>query len=207
MDALMSFSVSTTGSQGAELRLAVGRFLSDFGKSINDAVLGTKLWTCFEQARAAGATLNSMDAVRVAMFAEAPIYDLGFAIVNAAVIFSLVEQSYIIAETEYASRADVDVVMDRMNAVVEEVKLNKADSFTVKDYQNFIALSALMIQHLAITELQLPRIVQYHFPFHYPALALSNLIYGTGSRSGELIAENKVVHPAFMQRDIVALSE
>jgi prophage DNA circulation protein len=42
---------------------------------------------------------------------------------------------------------------------------------------------------------------------NYPALALSNRIYADGSRSEELIAENQTVHPAFMQRDIIALSE
>jgi prophage DNA circulation protein len=41
---------------------------------------------------------------------------------------------------------------------------------------------------------------------HYPAHALSNRIYGDGSRGEELIAENKTVHPAFMQRDVIALS-
>ena len=69
-----------------------------------------------------------------------------------------------------------------------------------------VQLSALLIQHLSATERQLPRIVKYHMPINYPALALSNRIYGDGSRSDELVAENETVHPAFMQRDIIALS-
>jgi prophage DNA circulation protein len=53
----------------------------------------------------------------------------------------------------------------------------------------------------------LPRIVNYQMPINYPALALANRIYADGSRSDELIAENETVHPAFMQRDVIALSE
>jgi hypothetical protein len=207
MDALMSFSVLSTGSDGAELRLAIGQFLSNFHQSVAAGILGTELFACFEKARAAGATLNSMDTVRFAMFAETPTYVLGLTVVNAAIIFSFVEQAQIIAGAEFASRFDVDVIIDRMNAVTEDIKLDKADSFEVSDYQNFIALAALLIQHLSITELKLPRVVQYHMPVNYPALALANRIYGDGSRSDELIAENKTIHPAFMQRDIVALSE
>jgi prophage DNA circulation protein len=207
MNELSSFSISTTGAEGATLRTAIGKVLSNFNDMLLGEVIGTELFACFELARTAGATLASMDRVRVAMFAEVPIYELGLAMVNAGVIFSLVEQSQIIAATEFKSQLDVNVVIDRMNVVIEETKLNKADTFTMGDYQNFIALSALLIQHLATTALQLPRIVQYHMPFNYPALALSNRIYGVGSRSDELIAENKTVHPAFMQRDVIALSE
>jgi hypothetical protein len=205
--ALTSFSISTTGVDGANLRIAVGKLFSDLDESISKFALGDELYTCFEQARLAGATLNSMDNVRNAMFAEAPVYLLGVTIVNAAIIFSIVEQSQIIATIEFDSRASVDDVIVRMNAAIENIKLNKADSFVVNDYQNFIALSALLIQHLAVTELQLPRIVRYQMPINYPALTLSNRIYGDGSRSDELIAENKTVHPAFMQRDIIALSQ
>jgi prophage DNA circulation protein len=76
-----------------------------------------------------------------------------------------------------------------------------------KDYQNFVGLAALLVQHLSATERQLPRVVSYRYPVNFPALTLSNRIYGVGSRSDELIAENKTVHPAFMQRNVIALSE
>jgi prophage DNA circulation protein len=96
--------------------------------------------------------------------------------------------------------------MDAMNIAIEEIKLNKADSFVASDYQSFVFIAALLIQHMSSTERQLPRVVKYTWPVHYPSLTMSNRIYGEGSRSEELIAENKVVHPLFMQRDIIALS-
>ena len=97
-------------------------------------------------------------------------------------------------------------LIDEMTVIIEDIKLNKANSFVASDYQNVVALSALLIQHLSATERELPRIVTYAMPINYPALALANRIYGDASRSDELADENETVHPAFMQRDIIALS-
>lgn len=204
--ALVSFPIAAGGA-GADLRSAVGTFMANFSELIVDRTLGTELLGCFEAARAAGATLVSMNTVRVAMFAEAPLFPLGSSIVNAAIIFSFVEQCQIIAPMIFASRIEVDVLIDEMTAIIEDIKLNKSDLLVANDYQNFGSLAALLIQHLSSTERQLPRVVGYQMPTNMPALALANLIYGDGSRSDELVAENKTVHPAFMQRDIIALSE
>jgi hypothetical protein len=207
MAQLVRFPVSSVGDEGANLRSAVGKFLSNFHQLIVDRVVGTELFACFEQARVAGATVGSMNNVRKAMFVEAPMFPLGLAIVNAAVIFSFVEQSQVIAKMQFRSRIEASALMDEMAVVIEDIKLTKADSFVSKDYQNFVGLAALLVQHLSATERQLPRVVSYRYPVNFPALTLSNRIYGVGSRSDELIAENKTVHPAFMQRNVIALSE
>ncbi len=204
--ALLSFSLTPVGTAGADLRSAVGKFLSNFSELVVNKVVGTELFACFEQARVAGATLYSMNTVREAMFLEKPVFQLGFDIMNAGIIFSFVEQSQIIAGMEFRSRSQVSVLLDELSVVIEAIKLNKADEFIPNDYQNFVSLAALLVQHMSATERQLPRIIQLQMPIHYPSLALSNRIYGNGSRSEELIAENKTVHPAFMQRDIVALA-
>jgi len=205
MPLLIAFSSSDV-LEGALLRAKVGKFLSNFSIMYDNKTIGAELLACFDQARIAGTTLMSLNDVRNAMFAEAPVFDLGVGIVNAAIIFSFVEQSQIISVTEFASRGEVDSLMEAMSEIIEQIKLNKADSFSSRDYQNFVQLAALLIQHLSAIDRQLPRIVPYSFPVNYPALAMSNRIYGDGTRSEELIAENKTVHPAFMQRDIIALS-
>jgi hypothetical protein len=206
MAALVTFPIAAGGA-GADLRSAIGSFMGNFSELIIDRTIGTELFACFEAARATGATLVSMNNVRVAMFAEAPAFPLGAAIVNAGIIFSFVEQCQIIAVMSFSSRPQVDVLIDEMTAIIEDIKLNKADSFVASDYQNVVMTAALLIQHLSATERQLPRIVKYQMPINYPALALANRIYGDASRSDELVAENETVHPAFMQRDIIALSE
>jgi len=194
------------GKATVDLRTAVGKFLAEFPTMADNWVLGTELLNCFELARAAGATLNSMARLRATMFAEVPARHMGTTIVNAAILFSFIEESEIIAVQVFKSRGEVAELMDAMGVAIEDIKLNKADSFAANDYQAFVKIAALLIQHMSATERQLPRVVQYTWPIHYPSLALSNRIYGEGSRSEELIAENKVVHPLFMQRQILALS-
>jgi hypothetical protein len=205
MEALVNFPVAASDA-GAAMRVAVGKFMVRFSDLIYDRTIGTELYDCFEKARAAGATLNSMDRVREVMLAETPMYPVGNAIVNAAVIFSFVEQSQIIAIMVFASRFEAGAIMDAMSKVIEEIKVEKADSFVSGDYQHFVRLAALLVEHLSATERLLPRIVSYQWPVHYPSLTMANRIYGDGARSEELIAENKTVHPAFMQRHIIALS-
>jgi hypothetical protein len=206
MKQLMNFSI-TSDQAGADFRSAIGTYLSNFYDNLTTNVLGEELYNCFEMARAAGATLTLMNTVREAMLLETPMFPLGLRIVNAAIIFSFVEQSQIISVTVFTSRIQVDDLMDQMGTIIEEIKLNKADSFVSNDYQNFVTLSSLLIQHLSATERQLPRVIAYTFSVSYPALTMSNRIYGDGTRSDELAAENKTVHPAFMQRDIIALSQ
>ena len=206
MEQLTTFSVSSFSTAAAAMRLTIGQYMSNFTELQLGTTVGTELFACFEAARTAGATLGTMDRVRETMFVETPTFPLTVAIVNAAIIMSFAEQCQIISVTEFVSRTELDVIIDKMVPIIDNIKINWSDSFVIRDYQNFIAVSALLIQHLSATERQLPRIVQLSFPVNYPSLALANRIYGDGSRSDELIAENKTVHPAFMARDIRALS-
>jgi hypothetical protein len=206
IEQLVAFPVSSEGNLGANMRTAVGRYLSNFPDLIANKAIGRALLACFDTAFLAGATLTSMDNVRVSVLAETPQFSLGALVVNAATIFSFVEQSKIIADMEFKSQTDVDAVIDRMSLVIEEIKVTLSDSFTVADYRNFVALAALLIQHLAATRRKMPRIVKYQFPVNYPSLAMANRIYADGTRAEELAAENKTIHPAFMQRHVVALS-
>jgi hypothetical protein len=204
--ALIRFNISLQGDAGAEFRSTVGKFLARFNDHVNKQVLGTEFYACFEQARFAGATLTSMNNVRLLALEEKPLYPLGVAIIDAAILFSFVEQSQIISKFVFRSRSEAASIMDTMTAIIENIKLTCADNFVSSDYQYFVGLAASLVQHLSATERLLPRIVRFSFPTHYPALAMSNRIYGDGSRSEELIVENKTVHPAFMQRNVVALS-
>jgi prophage DNA circulation protein len=48
--------------------------------------------------------------------------------------------------------------------------------------------------------------LHYELAATMPGLFVSNYIYGQGDRAEELAAENRIVHPAFMQRTLRALS-
>jgi hypothetical protein len=205
MKELVAFPIAP-GVDGANLRTAVGMLLGNLSILIENQMVGAQLLSCFDLARIAGATVNVFDNVREAAAAELPQYSFGIRIVNAALIFSLSEQSQLITVMTFSSRNDVDALMDAMGIIIDDIKLRGSQSFTVNDYRNIVALSASLIYHLSATERLLPQVVTYHMPVNLPALSLSNRIYGDASRSDELVAENKTVHPAFMQRDIIALS-
>ena len=203
MKPLLNFPL--VGLAGANLRAAIGKLLANFYDLAEGGTVGTQLLLCFDLARQAGATLDVMDSVREAAQEEAPAYSVGIAVVNAAIIFTLVEQSQIISGMTFGSRGDVDTLMDRMSVIIDDIKLLGSESFSVNDYRNVVALSALLIYHLSATERQLPRIIAYQLADNLPALTVSNYIYGDGTHSDELVAENDTVHPAFMQRSLVAL--
>jgi prophage DNA circulation protein len=196
-----------TGRPGSDLRKLVGQLKANSAASINNGTVGTQLQAVFDTALAAGATLPNMDNARIAMLKETPQYFIGAAMACAGVIFSLVEQTRMITAMTFVSRADVEVMLTKMSDIFDEAKLAMSNMITGTNYEYLVALSATLIQHLAATERMLPRMVSYQLPASLPALTVANLLYGDGARFDELIAENGTVHPAFMQRDLVALSE
>ena len=72
--------------------------------------------------------------------------------------------------------------------------------------QALIGLHAAVASDLATRALPLSRLVSFTFARRFPALWMAQRIYQDGSRANEIIAENKVVHPAFVQATIEALS-
>jgi hypothetical protein len=209
MAQLVTFPVASFSQPAVDMRLAMGKYMANFQSlTLENEFLGTELNDCFEKARLAGATINTMDRARNAMFREpAPQHRFSKGVIIAAIIFSFVQQVKILIAMEFKSRGEVVAMIDKMLPIIDTIKVNWGAFFFIEDYQNFVALSALLVQHLSETERQRPRIIQMKFPIHYPALSLANRVYGDASRSDELIAENHTVHPAFMPLDIQALSE
>jgi hypothetical protein len=209
MAQLVTFPVASFSQPAVDMRLAMGKYMANFQSlTFVNEFIGTELLDCFEKARLAGATINTMDRVRKVMFAQpAPQFRFSKGVIIASIIFSFAQQVKIIAATEFRSRGEVVAMIDKMLPIIDTIKVNWGAFFFIEDYQNFVALSALLVQHLSDTERQLPRIIKMKFPINYPALALANRVYGDASRSDELIAENHSVHPAFMPLDIQALSE
>jgi prophage DNA circulation protein len=91
-------------------------------------------------------------------------------------------------------------------AAFEPVLIDVADNGDAMTYQALNALRATVVHDLTERARPLPRVLQLSFPIPLPALAMSNRLYSKGDRSDELVIENRVVHPAFMPLDIIALS-
>jgi len=203
----LQIGIPTRGTSGVELRRVVGNFQAHQVELVENFTIGTELFACFEQARVAGATLDTLDAVRNVLVLEQPIFDFGRSAKMTGMVFSFVEQCKLIAAMTFVSRSAAERMMVRMSKVIEILKLEVAELLDGMDYQNLTKLAAALTQHLTVTERKLPQIVRYTMATSNTALSLSNFLYGDGGRFVELIDENGVINPVFFPRDIQALSQ
>jgi len=200
-------SASSNIPTGTSFVTASGNLLEDMASEI--AVTGTfwsDLANVFELARQAGMTYASMDSVRAATEALAPIGNAGQAIQDYAIQLSLVELSQTLATTVFASRDAIDAALTSINASFTGAIETAANNFDWASYQTLIALRGAVGLDLNNRAQTLPRIIFYNFPRMHPALWLAQRIYGDGSRGVEIAKENNISNPLFMASPIRALS-
>lgn len=202
---LLAFT-GKVGQPGAALRYACGNLVARTPTYLSDGTFASRFLTCFQLATQTGIDLNWMDRVLAQLTAETPTTLTSSSVVQNGLIFAIAQEGRIIGTTEFVSRDDVDLTMRRMNYWFEIIKDVIADTMSGPGYQDFIALTAAITRHLTDTARPLPRMLRYDLTSVMPGLAISQYIYGDGTRSEELAAESKIVHPAFFQRTIRALS-
>jgi prophage DNA circulation protein len=229
----LSGSVSgQTGTAGTDLFFAINDLLVAGEADLRISQLGTPLLAVFEQATTAGATLAGMNTVIAAMQAAIPVAPpaialvmavswtltsttiptvtplsaIGIAVVNAGINMALVEQARILAATTFTSSNDVSAAIASNNDNFSSAEETVADSGDVATYQALIALHASVTRDLVNRGLQLPSLVTYSMPRSLPSLVVSLRLYGDSLEADALVAQNKVIHPAFMPASGVALS-
>jgi prophage DNA circulation protein len=203
----LSGSVSgQTGSAGSSFFLAIGDLLAGGEADLRSSTLGPPLLNVFELATMAGATLSGMDSVIAVMQSSGPKGAIGVAIVNAAINMALVEQARIFANTTFTSSNDVSAAIARNNTNFSSAEETIADSGDVGTYQALVSLHASVTRDLINRSLQLPSLVTYSVPRSLPSLTLAWRLYADSTRADELVAENKVIHPAFCPSSGMALS-
>jgi hypothetical protein len=205
MQNLVAFS-GKQGLTGAELRHTVGDLVARINIYIADGTFADRLLRCFRQATTAGINLDWMDRVIDQLTKERPTALSSTSVVQNSLVFAMAQEGRIIAATKFTSRDDVDVVMRRMKKWFDLIKDIIADTMSGPGYEAFITLCAGITRFLTDVARPLPQMLRYDIPAVMPALAISNYIYGVGSRDLELVAENKVVNPCFMPRRLRALN-
>jgi len=200
-------TVPPLSSTAYVVRRLVGDLQVEARWLIANGGFGDALRACFDAAVESGASLDSMDMLRTFILGLAPKTDMAVAVVQSALFFTLAEEAKIVAAMTFDSRDDVAVMIKRMGEAYEEVTVTVMDFYSDILYQAFGSLSAALMQHLYLTELTLPLIVTYQTAGVRTALSLAQLIYADASRTDEIIAENKVVHPAFVPRVVRVLSQ
>jgi prophage DNA circulation protein len=196
---VLSVAVNPSGSVGSSLRRAVGMMIADVNM-INLPTFTIAFMICLELARLSAATLVTMDRVRKAALAEAPVSLPAVQTVLAIVRLTLASEARIITKMTFKSREDVDALALAMNDAFNQTSEVASDDLDSGTYQTLIALHAAVVKHLADAGRQLPRVIQYNYPTVMPALRMAQLAYADPSRFAELVAENSIIHPAFCPR-------
>lgn len=202
---LIAFS-GMVGRTGADLRYQVGDMMARTPIYIADGSFANRLLNCFRLATASGINLDWMDRVIKGLIEEKPTLLSSTSVVQNSLIYALAQESRIIGAITYVSRDDVDFTMRRMKAWFDIVRDMIADTMSGPAYEAFVNLTAGITRYLTDVARPLPRMLRYDLNAALPALFISNYIYGEGGRDEELAAENKIIHPAFCQRTMRALS-
>ena len=192
--------LSTTKEPTSKLRRMVGMLMSDKNMT-NIQIFVYAFGACLDLARQAGATLATMDRVRKAALAEAPVSFEATQTTLAIIRLTLATQARIVAYTQFRSRQEVDETATALNEVFNQTSEIAADELDQGTYVALIKLHGDIVQHLAAIGRVLPRVINYKYQMVMPALRMAQMAYGSAERYRELISENKVVHPAFMPRE------
>ncbi len=194
---LILASTTTQGRSGSGLRTAVGDFVANAPSLVQSDQYGAPLLDIFNKAQAAGITLAQLDNVRAKVAALTPV-SLGAILVTQTLIqLSLATEVAIVIGMTFVSRNDVTAMQQQMNAAFAPAEIVVADQNQSMLYLALLAAHAAVTAHLAATARPLPRVVDYQFFASYPTLVISYKLYADASRADEVLAENKIVHPAF----------
>lgn len=211
LTALLETLGGQTGNAGATLAAVIGTLNANAATEIAGISNGnlqffSDLANCFEQARLAGATFASMDAVRTAAENLTPTGTPALAIKNFAVRMALAEEGQILAATTFTSRQQIDNYFDQLNVSFGAAIRVAADNLDNVAYTALIALRAAISNDLGSRAQTLPALVNYSFPTRMPSLWLAQRLYQDPTRAKQLVQENSPVHPLFMPPSGVALS-
>jgi prophage DNA circulation protein len=206
MLANLAGTVPPQGRPGSDARTAIGDTRANaFALCIEDG-LGPPLTQCFTLAQQAGATMQQIDWVRQLLEQETTQTLGGQLVQNAGIRLCLATEANIVAAMTFVSRQDVEAIKLQLQQPFSDAEETAADDMDQATFQALITLHGAVTNHLVMTALPLPRMVNFQFFAPLPSLVMAYKLYDDASRCDELVAENKVVHPAFCPPTGQALS-
>jgi hypothetical protein len=207
LGALQAGVPGQAGRQGASFRYACGDLLAQAVSLLQASALGTPLRSCFDQAVAAGVTLNGLVAVRNAVLAPTLVGQPAIAAAGACYCLALGAEASVLADATFTSSSDALTALSVFTAAVGVAQDWALDNHLSAQYQALLSLGATVARDMQTRAAQLPRLVTYGFPRGASSLVMAYRLYGDAGRADELRAENHVNHPAFMPATGTALSE
>jgi prophage DNA circulation protein len=202
----LSVCIGATGLPGSQARTAIGDVAANVALLLSSDSLGPPLANCFSLVVAAGATQPQLDQVRVAVTAETPQTLGGIMVQNSCIGLCLAFEGQVIAGMTFVSRQDVDALKTALRQPFDEAEETAADDMDQAAFMALIALDAAITNFLVTTARPLPRMTGYQFAVPLPSLVLAYRLYQDAGRADQIVAENKIVHPAFCPPSGIALS-
>ena len=196
---ILSAAVDAASETAASLRRCVGMMMAD-PNMINIQTFCIAFGYAVDLAKQCGATLVTMDRVRKAALTEMPVNLSAVLTVTAIIRLTLACEARIVSLMQFRSRDEVDAIATALNAAFTQTEEIAADDLDANTYMALITLHGDITKHLVEQGRKLPRVITYAFQMVMPALLMAQRSYADPLRSDELIAENSVVHPAFMPR-------
>lgn len=207
MTALQAAVPGQSGRAGAAFRYACGDLLAQAPTLIPAGAIGAPLRACFDQAVTAGATLNGLYALRVAVTGLSLVGLPAFAVAGGCYCHALEAEATILSRATFASSGVALQGLAVFSASIGAAQDWALDNHLSAQYQALLALGAAVARDLQARGAQLPRVTTYGFGRGTSSIVLAYRLYGNANRADELRAENGVVHPAFMPATGTALSE
>jgi len=195
---LMAAMRPANGRDAALARSAVSSTIANTRELLDNEEFAASLFSNFNLVRSAGGTLAGFMALRLEIILQAPVYLAGQFVVKMALLASLAQEARLIAATIFTSRYDVDLMSAKVSLAYEHVEEIFATWADPNVYLALLRMHSDLVKHLSEVARPLPRMVNYSYSIPYPSLTMANLVYADGNRAEELVAENKIVHPAFM---------
>jgi hypothetical protein len=197
---------SATGAQGSNLRAAFSLFLHNAQTLLMTDQAGQYLENIFRLSQLNGMTISQMDVIRGLSAAQVAETPGGTLIRDSLVLYALATMGLIISAMTFTDREQVDQIKTIVAAGFAPMEETIADGIDPMAYQTLLECRAAIYYHLTMTAMPLPQMVNFQFAAPLSTLVAAYRLYTDPSRADELLAENDVVHPAFMLPVGVALS-
>lgn len=207
LNLLLKSIPSTAGAKANDARRLIGALRANAEAAIRGNALGTDLAAIYNALWTAGATFGGIEAARQYLMQQAADQSVFTQIVfRSALVMTLALESRIITAIRFTTQADVQTMLLHVSDMFDAAKAIGIDEVDAATYQTVNALGGAITNHLARTELQLPRFITYTSDIRMPSLYLANRIYADASRYQEIERENSVIHPMFVPQTIRVLS-
>ena len=198
--------VPPAGVAGSQARTAIGDTAATVTSLLAADALGPPLANCFALVAQAGAMQVQLEQVRIAVEAETPQTLGGVLVQNAGVYFCLATEAQIITTVPFVSRQDVEAIKATLRQPFDDAEELAADDMDQASFMALVSLDAAITNYLVTTARPLPQMVNYQFAVPLPSLIIAHRLYQDASRADQVVAENKIVHPAFCPPVGIALS-